>query len=313
MLLIQLTGLSGAGKTTLARAVQQQLLVLGHKVEIIDGDEYRRHLCSDLGFSKEDRLENIARLGFVGLTLARHGVIVLLSAINPYEQSRAALHLAGSFVKTVYLSCPLEILKTRDVKGLYRRAALPENHPERLEHFTGVDDPYEIPVHPELTLNTGEEVPEKSARRLTTFILDALVPAKNATSTETRPRALFVGRWQPFHFGHKWLIDQKLKQGVPVLVAVRDLPQDAQNPFTTAQTIAMIQRVYAGQPVEVMAIPDIESINYGRGVGYEVNCFIPPDDIGVISGTRIRRQIRARSDAWKEHVDGAIHGVIRAG
>lgn len=316
MLLIQMTGLSGAGKTTLALAAQQSLTTLGYQVEVIDGDEYRRSLCGDLGFSREDRIENIARLGFVGLTLVRHGVIVILAAINPYKVSREALCLKGSFVKTVHVSCPLEILKNRDVKGLYKRALLPRGHPERLDYFTGISDPYEAPIHPDLTLNTGKETPDESAQRLTTFILDALAQAaassEDVPATGTRPRALFVGRWQPFHRGHKWLIDQKLKQGIPVLVAVRDMPPSALNPYPTKQIVNMIRRVYAGQPVDVMVIPDIESINYGRDVGYEVNCFTPPDDIGAITGTNIRKHIRTRSDKWKKQVECSIHGEILA-
>ncbi len=299
MLLIQLTGLSGAGKTTLARAAEQKLTALGYKVEIIDGDEYRGHLCGDLGFSKADRIENIRRLGFVGCTLARHGVIALLAAINPYQEARESLQKAHPFVRTVYVSCPLPVLKKRDVKGLYERAMLPDDHPEKLDHFTGVSDPYEIPVNPNLTLHTDKETPDYSASRLVDFILNEINPGASAI---TRPKALFVGRWQPFHRGHHWLIDQKLKQGIPVLVAVRDMPRDEKNPYSTEQIIDVIRRLYAGQPVEVMAIPDIESINYGRDVGYEVNCFTPPDEIGAISGTAIRKYIRERGDGWKEYV-----------
>lgn len=307
MLLIQLTGLSGAGKTTLARAAQQKLVALGYKVEIIDGDEYRLHLCGDLGFSKADRIENIRRLGFVGCTLARHGVIALLAAINPYQEAREFLQKTHPFVRTVYVSCPLPVLKKRDVKGLYRRALLPEGHPERLEHFTGISDPYQIPPDPDLTLQTNVESLETSAGRLVAYILGEIHPAP---SPEIRPKALFIGRWQPFHRGHRWLIDQKLKQGIPVLVAVRNVPRDEQNPYSTEQTMDMIRRVYAGQPVDVMAIPDIESVNYGRGVGYEVNCFTPPPDIGAVSGTAIRKHIRAQSEGWKADVDGAIQGVV---
>lgn len=316
MLLIQMTGLSGAGKSTLARAAQQKLVAFGYKVEVIDGDEYRQHLCSDLGFSKTDRIENMRRLGFVGQTLTRHGVIVLLVAINPYEASREALRLACPFIKTVYISCPLEVLKKRDVKGLYKRAMFPKGHPERLEHFTGISDQYEIPINPDLTLDTQKETPDKSVQRLVDFILSVVNPgvrsSKCFTQTESLPRALYIGRWQPFHNGHKWLIDQKLKQGIPVLVAVRDVPRDAQNPYSTEQTIAMIRQVYEGQPVEVMSIPDIESFNYGRGVGYEVNCFSPPDDIGAISGTLIRKQISADNEDWKAYVDGNIYEAILA-
>ena len=309
MLLLQLTGLSGAGKTTLSLGVQQPLQALGYKVEVIDGDEYRRHLCSDLGFSRADRIENIRRLGFVGLTLARQGIIAILAAINPYREARQALQAQGPLVKTAYVSCPLNVLQQRDVKGLYQRALLPEDHPRRLNNFTGISDPYEIPEHPDLLLNTDMETEAESAQRLVRFILNNLSGA-NAGKAPAPPRALFIGRWQPFHNGHKWLIDQKLKQGIPVLVAVRDVPCDAQNPFSTAQTMDMIRRVYAGQPVDVMALPDIESVNYGRGVGYEVNCFSPPADVESISATSIRECIRDKNDRWKGLVDERIQEAV---
>ena len=127
-------------------------------------------------------------------------------------------------------------------------------------------------------------------------------------------RALFIGRWQPFHNGHKWLIEQKLSEGIPVLIAVRDIVPDAKNPFSTGQTINMIQHVFRswGRDVKVMRIPDIESVNYGRGVGYEVNEHVPPKDIGFISATSIRNQIIEGNDSWKESVDPLIHGFIRA-
>jgi adenylylsulfate kinase len=177
MILIQMTGLSGAGKTTISGLVKQQLTALGYSVEVLDGDEYRRHLCSDLGFSKADRMENIRRLGFVGLKLAQHGVVSLLSAINPYEEARAKLAAQNPLVKTVYLDCPIEILHQRDVKGLYKRALLPESHPDYVGHFTGISDPYEPPQNPDLHLRTNLGTPVEAAERLTDFILEQIRPS----------------------------------------------------------------------------------------------------------------------------------------
>jgi len=170
MVLIQLTGLSGAGKSTLAFAAQKHLVALGYKVEVIDGDEYRLHLCKDLGFSKADRIENIRRLGFVGLTLAKHGVICILAAINPYEEARQLLQSKSPMVKTVALACPLQVLIQRDVKGLYKRALLEDGHPDRLEHFTGISDPYEVPQDADLVLNTHDESIDASVQKLIAFI-----------------------------------------------------------------------------------------------------------------------------------------------
>lgn len=174
MLLIQMTGLSGAGKSSIATITGKNLVHLGHRVELLDGDHYRQHLCRDLGFSKHDRLENIRRLGFVGLALARHGVISILAAINPYEEARAALQNSSPFVKTVFIDCPLDIAMQRDPKGLYRKALLPGQHPDHIEHFTGISDPYELPSQPDLTIQTFAETKEQSAERLTNFILQTI-------------------------------------------------------------------------------------------------------------------------------------------
>jgi len=123
-------------------------------------------------------------------------------------------------------------------------------------------------------------------------------------------RAMFVGRWQPFHNGHKWLIDQKLSQKKPILIAVRDIPPDDKNPFTTEQTVEMINKVYAEHDVEVISIPDIESVNYGRGVGYEINEHVPPENIGFISATSIRESIEEDNFDWKNKVDDKIHDLV---
>lgn len=123
---------------------------------------------------------------------------------------------------------------------------------------------------------------------------------------------MFVGRWQPFHNGHKWLINQKLDEGTPILICVRDIPPDTKNPFTTAETIHMLETVYEDKNVVVMSIPDIESVNYGRGVGYEINEHVPPKDIGFISATQIRKQIKEGTQEWKENVDQKIQGIVHS-
>ena len=109
-------------------------------------------------------------------------------------------------------------------------------------------------------------------------------------------RALFIGRWQPLHPGHKWLFNQKLEQNIPILIAVRDTPVDDNNPFSTNEVISNLEREYGDEVgtgmVKVIPIPDIESVNYGRGVGYEINEFEPPIDIGNISATEIRKNLK---------------------
>lgn len=174
MLLIQLTGLSGSGKSTIANGVKKLLEKDNYKVEVVDGDVYRKALCPDLGFSKEDRNENIRRLGFVANRLATNGVIAILAAINPYEKSRQELTSYGSHVKTVWINCEVETLIKRDTKQLYKKAFLPENHPEKINNLTGVNDPYEIPINPDLRINTHLEPEQESIEILYSFILEEI-------------------------------------------------------------------------------------------------------------------------------------------
>ena len=121
-------------------------------------------------------------------------------------------------------------------------------------------------------------------------------------------RAIFIGRYQPYHFGHINLVQQKLDNGVPCLIMVRDIPPDPKNPFTTEQTVDMIEKYHKskGDDVVVMIIPDIESVNWGRGVGYEMNEYFPPENIGFISATRIRDAIFESNNEWRELVDESI-------
>jgi adenylylsulfate kinase len=161
-LTVWLTGLPSSGKTTLARAMEKRLIDQGHRVEVLDGDVVRTHLTRDLGFSKEDRDENIRRIGFVASLLARNGVVVLVSAISPYRLARdevRALH-DGRFVE-VHVATPLEVCQGRDVKGLYAKARAGE-----IANLTGIDDPYESPVEPEIVLDTTGRTVDESAGEL---------------------------------------------------------------------------------------------------------------------------------------------------
>jgi adenylylsulfate kinase len=171
MLFIQLTGLSGSGKSTIANGVKSLLDNNGYPVEVVDGDIYRKKLCPDLGFSKEDRNENIRRLGFVSNRFAANGVISILAAINPYEEIRKELALYGPHVKTIWIDCGIDILIKRDTKHLYKKAMLPQDHPEKLNNLTGINDPYETPKNPDLVINTGLESEQASIDKLFEFIV----------------------------------------------------------------------------------------------------------------------------------------------
>ena len=134
------------------------------------------------------------------------------------------------------------------------------------------------------------------------------------TTNIDKKYAIFIGRFQPYHFGHIELIRQKLDAGIPALIMVRDIEPDDRNPFTTKQTLEMIETYHksVNDDVKVIVIPDIESVNYGRGVGYEINEYEPPSDSGAmfISATRIRESIRNGDETWKEMVDSSIHSSI---
>lgn len=155
------TGMSGAGKSTISRLLEQQLRGLGAKVEVLDGDIVRTHLSKGLGFSKEDRDENVRRIGFVCDLLSRNGVIAIAAAISPYREVRDEVRGSIDNFVEVHVHCPVEVLAERDVKGLYKRALAGE-----IPHFTGVSDPYEPPLNPEVTVNSATETPEESVEKI---------------------------------------------------------------------------------------------------------------------------------------------------
>jgi adenylyl-sulfate kinase len=158
---IWFTGLSGSGKSTLSEVIEQHLKVLGRNVEVLDGDIVRTHLSKGLGFSREDRDTNIKRIGFVCNLLTRNSVICISAAIAPYRDARDwARKEIGNFVE-VYVRCPIDVCRQRDVKGLYKLV-----DEGKIKNFTGVDDPYEEPLHPELIVETDKETVEESVARI---------------------------------------------------------------------------------------------------------------------------------------------------
>jgi bifunctional enzyme CysN/CysC len=159
------TGLSSAGKTTISHAVYEKLWAKGHKVELLDGDAVRTHLCRDLGFTEKDRNENIRRIGFVADLLTRNGVVAIVSAISPYRAVRDEVRdKIGSFVE-IFVNAPLEVCEKRDVKGLYNKARAGQ-----LTQFTGIDDPYEAPLNPEIECRTDCETLAESVEKVTRYL-----------------------------------------------------------------------------------------------------------------------------------------------
>lgn len=161
------TGLSGAGKTTVAEILEARLRAGNAKVEVLDGDIVRTNLSKGLGFSKEDRDINIKRIGFVAELLSRNGVIAITAAISPYREIRDFVRERIDNFVEVYAYCPLETLVERDVKGLYKKALAGE-----IKNFTGVSDPYEPPENAEIVLDSSKETPDESAAKVWAKLID---------------------------------------------------------------------------------------------------------------------------------------------
>ena len=163
---VWLTGMSGAGKSTITEKLARTIRERVGKIEVLDGDIVRTHLSKGLGFSKEDRDTNIRRIGFVCHLLTRNGVPVISAAISPYRAVRDEVRsLIGEGFVEVHVDCPLEVLVQRDVKGLYAQALRGE-----IKNFTGVDDPYEPPLNPELHIRTDQESPDVSVGRIVSYL-----------------------------------------------------------------------------------------------------------------------------------------------
>ena len=166
-LTLWLTGLSGSGKSTITQALYTKLKDINPeiKIEILDGDEIREHLCRDLGFSQEDRLTNIERIGFLAGKISKHGVLVIVPVIAPYQSARdLARQLSENFVE-VFISASLETVKSRDPKGLYKKALSGE-----IKNFTGISDPYEIPENPDILIETEKMSIDDSCNEIINYL-----------------------------------------------------------------------------------------------------------------------------------------------
>src|ERR1700681_1851107 len=155
------TGLSGAGKSTIANALQAELMARGRHVELLDGDEVRTHLSKGLGFSKEDRDTNVRRIGYVAGLVARSGGIAITAAISPYSEVRDEIRAHTPNFVEVFVRCSIDELVRRDVKGLYAKAIAGE-----IPHFTGVDDPYEAPLAAEVTVDSATQTVDESVEAI---------------------------------------------------------------------------------------------------------------------------------------------------
>lgn len=178
----QFTGLSGVGKSTLAQEVKERLTVEGYGVEVLDGDELRKTLSVDLGFSERDRLEHLRRVAQLAIEVKAD--VVLIAVINPYEQGRLVFKDKCK-AELIWLKCELEILKERDTKGLYHRAFLPQNHPDKLNNLTGVNAPFEKPTNVNLIVNTDNQTIGEAATRIFYYIINKRTKSLFAENSNT--------------------------------------------------------------------------------------------------------------------------------
>ena len=182
-MILLLCGLSGAGKSTLATHVKNKL---GHSevlVEIIDADEYRQKLFKDLGYTREDRNENIRRLGFIANKFSSQNIVTMVSAINPYNDIRQELVNTYPNVKIVHVDCNLNVLIKRDTKGLYKKALLPDGHPDKISNLTGINDPFEVPENPDLYINTSRQALGQCVEEVRAFVMQNIIKENYAVNS----------------------------------------------------------------------------------------------------------------------------------
>ena len=274
---IWLTGLSGAGKTTIAMAAAERF-----GCEVLDGDTIR-DFFSNHDFSHEGRKRHLLGIARMAKMISKHTHVVC-SFITPYEDVREEiLGILPDNAIMAHVSTSLELCEERDAKGLYAKARSGE-----ISNFTGISDPFDEPKCAHISLDSsGDE--GKSVNDL----VDHLAPF-----FEKSRAVLLPGRWQPLHVGHEWLIQRELDQGKRVVVGIRDTPISEADPFSADLRKRMIEHRYEAEDVEAWIMPDIEAISYGRKVGYEVRETddIPPE-VFEVSATGVRGGNRANVSA----------------
>ncbi|QLG60347.1 adenylyl-sulfate kinase [Halorarum salinum] len=279
---IWLFGLPCSGKTTLAEGL------LGPSTVHLDGDYLRNTLNSDLGFSKEDRTENLRRAAGVAQALNEQGFDVVASFITPYRSQRDLIAETIENVSFVYVNAPVEVCEERDVKGMYEQARNGE-----IEGFTGIDAPFEEPEGEEtgLEVQTATHSKEESLEKINTEL-----------DLKFNPSHIFIGRWQPLHDGHRTIIDSAADNGKNVIIAIRDTELSEKNPLTAQERQELIEDVYEDHPnVETMIIPDVDTVAIGRDVGYSVVSV--PEEVAEISGTETREEYEKNELLTGQHLE----------
>ena len=275
-----LFGLPCSGKSTIAEGL------IGPTTVHLDGDYLRETLNEDLGFSKEDRTENLRRAAGVAQALNEQGFDVVASFITPYREQREMIDDVVENLAFVHVHAPVEVCEERDVKGMYEQARDGE-----IENFTGVSDPFEEPDPEEgaLTVRTESHSKEESIREINDEI-----------GVKFDPTHIFIGRWQPLHDGHRTIIDSAADNGKEVVIGIRDTELSEKNPLTANERQELIEEVYGDHPnVETMIIPDVDTVAIGRDVGYSIVSV--PEEVAEISGTETRAEYEKQELLAGEH------------
>jgi len=300
---IWMCGMCQSGKSTLAEAIEKLIKEDGKSLEVLDGDAIRA--WAPTGFDEKSINDHLRRVALMCYYLNRHGIYAIVPVISPLSKLRDACReiIGKERFSLVFVDTPAQICAKLDTKGIWADAqALAIANGSGSMNLAGYDAVFEKPnlsdsyvIHTPWPRNT-----EISAFKIW----------EKVQSHRSRPSAIYVGRWQPFHNGHRYIIDQALAKNERVVVAIRETPQDASNPYSLAQVKEMIQAVYRNN-VEIMSIPDICSINIGRNVGYDVNEIQVPEDVKGILATKIREYLSSGSDEWEQYVPKEIYKILR--
>lgn len=283
---IWLTGLPGSGKTSIAERLHSHFSDAVH----LDGDKVRKGLSSDLGFSIEERDENIRRIAEMAKLLLDQGKTVIVSVISPTHSERAqAKAIIGSAFFEVFVDAPLEVCKARDAKGMYRLA-----EKGAIDNFTGISSVYEPPASADIHIKTAELSIDACIFRL--------MAALQSPSFH-EPHLAFIGRWCPFHKGHAALIfkAREMQPQAPILILVRHTAFDFYHALYRKQMVECgLKALNLAATVQI--IPDISTLNWGRDVGYKPQFIEVDGNAKGISATEIRQKMQAGDCSWRDLV-----------
>lgn len=294
---ILFTGLPCSGKTTLSKALHE---IIPNSM-ILDADEVRSTINKDLSFSKKDREENLRRVSQMAILMSKSSPFVILSFINPYESTRKFMRetIEKENIKfiEIFVKASVEECTKRDVKGMYKKAL-----EGKISHFTGISAPYEIPKTPDMICNTEKNSVDTCINKILSFL---------KISNSYEKHAVFIGRWSPFHKGH-WEIMKKVyeeNKKRPLLILVRNTKTE----YWTAEVRKKMVEAGLNKmniPHKVMIIPDIDSVNWGRGVGYKTRMIDVDVSTKAISGTRIRELIQKGDESWKKFLCPGVPQIV---